>query len=126
MENKSGFQWFLDAFQNYANFKGRSRRKAYWYFQLFFLIIYFGLAGILGATEMLSLSFLVLIFVLGSLIPSLAVGVRRMHDAGKSGWFLLVPIYSLILACSDSEPGTNKWGPNPKNPEIEMTDHLVE
>jgi uncharacterized membrane protein YhaH (DUF805 family) len=48
------------------------------------------------------------------IIPSIAVGVRRMHDVGKSGWFLLVPIYSLILALTEGEATDNAYGPNPK------------
>jgi uncharacterized membrane protein YhaH (DUF805 family) len=51
---------------------------------------------------------------LAVLIPSIAVGVRRMHDVGKSGWFLLIPIYNLILALSEGEKGDNKYGPDPK------------
>ena len=51
---------------------------------------------------------------LAFLIPSIAVGVRRMHDVGKSGWFLLIPIYNLILACTPGESGTNEYGPDPK------------
>ena len=48
------------------------------------------------------------------LIPSLAVAVRRMHDVGKSGWFLLVPIYNLILALTEGTKGENEYGPDPK------------
>jgi uncharacterized membrane protein YhaH (DUF805 family) len=47
-------------------------------------------------------------------IPSIAVGVRRMHDVGKSGWFLLIPIYNLILACTDGVQGDNEYGADPK------------
>jgi uncharacterized membrane protein YhaH (DUF805 family) len=126
MENKSGIQWFVDAFKNFADFKTRSRRKAYWYFFLFNIIISYGLLGVIIGVGLESLSFLHTIYTLVALIPSLAVGVRRLHDAGKSGWFLLIPIYNLVLLCTDSEPGTNKWGPNPKNPELDMADHLVE
>ena len=54
------------------------------------------------------------IYFIGVLVPTLAVGVRRMHDVGKSAWFILIPIYNLILACTDSEHGPNKWGNNPK------------
>ncbi|WP_252306627.1 DUF805 domain-containing protein, partial [Vibrio splendidus] len=49
------------------------------------------------------------IYSIAVFLPSLAVGVRRMHDAGKSGWFLLIPFYNLYLACTDSENGENKW-----------------
>lgn len=126
MENKSGLQWFFDAYKQYATFTGRSRRKAYWYWSLFYIVTIFILLGLLSATESPIFLGLYMLFIFASLIPALAVGVRRMHDAGKSGWFLLIPIYSLILALTDSEPGTNKWGPNPKNPELNVADHLVE
>jgi uncharacterized membrane protein YhaH (DUF805 family) len=68
------------------------------------------------------------IYSLGVLIPSIAVGVRRMHDVGKSGWFLLIPIYNLILAVREGESGPNKYGPDPKNPEAEadIIEHLVD
>jgi uncharacterized membrane protein YhaH (DUF805 family) len=49
------------------------------------------------------------------LIPSFAVGVRRMHDIGKSGWYIIIPIYNLILACTEGDQGTNEYGPDPKN-----------
>jgi len=65
------------------------------------------------------------IYNLAVLIPGIAVGVRRMHDVGKSGWFLLIPIYNLILACTDGEKGSNLYGLDPKNPEVDITDHLV-
>ena len=51
-------------------------------------------------------------------IPSIAVGVRRMHDVGKSGQFLLIPIYNLILAFTDGNVGPNGYGPDPKRPEM--------
>ena len=54
------------------------------------------------------------IYSLAILIPSLAVGVRRMHDVGKSGWFLLIPIYSLILAITEGNKGGNQYGSDPK------------
>jgi uncharacterized membrane protein YhaH (DUF805 family) len=57
--------------------------------------------------------------MLGTLIPSIAVGVRRMHDVGKSGWFLLIPIYNLVLACTDGEQGPNQYGSDPKRPEFD-------
>ncbi|MBM3920822.1 MAG: DUF805 domain-containing protein [Sphingomonadales bacterium] len=62
------------------------------------------------------------LYSLAVLLPSLAVAVRRMHDVGKSGWFILIPIYNLILACTDSQVGENEYGSNPKdsvaNPDI--------
>ena len=55
------------------------------------------------------------IYFLAVLIPSIAVGIRRMHDVDKSGWFILIPIYNLILAITDGTKGANRFGPDPKN-----------
>ncbi len=107
--------WYLQALKQYANFSGRSRRKEYWMFFLFNIIIIYGVFFLSIGLEMASLSILMFIYALAITIPGLAVGVRRMHDVGKSGWYLLIPIYSLILACTDSEVGSNKWGTNPKS-----------
>jgi uncharacterized membrane protein YhaH (DUF805 family) len=55
------------------------------------------------------------IYSLAVLIPGIAVAIRRMHDVGKSGWFLLIPIYNIILAITDGEKKSNEYGSNPKN-----------
>jgi len=122
---QNGFQWFITAIKKFADFKGRARRKEYWYFVLFSNLITLPLSFLAESLPIISI--VSLVFSLALIIPSLATGVRRMHDVGKSGWFLLIPFYNLYLAVSDSEPGTNKWGPNPKgNLELDITDHLVE
>lgn len=108
----------------YANFEGRARRSEYWYFVLFYLIIYYALLAltfIIGSTA----AILAGIFALAMLVPSIAVSIRRMHDVGKSGWFILIPIYNLILTCTDSQPGSNEYGPNPKTGASDVIDHLV-
>ncbi len=121
-------EWYLKVIRNYAGFSGRARRKEYWMFALFNLIIIFGLnflAGIvMGASEdggMMATSFLGGLYGLAVFLPSLAVIVRRLHDTGKSGWYYLwifVPLIGLILVfialVKDSDPGENKYGPNPK------------
>jgi uncharacterized membrane protein YhaH (DUF805 family) len=103
--------YYLAVLKNYANFNGRARRSEYWYFALFSTIISLILtyAGAAAGTSMLGN-----IYSLAVLIPSIAVGVRRMHDVGKSGWFVLIPIYNLILACTDGTPGDNEYGTDPK------------
>lgn len=65
------------------------------------------------------------VYSLAVLVPSIAVAVRRMHDVNKSGWFILIPIYNLILAVTEGDKGSNQYGPDPKNPEYDVTDHLV-
>jgi uncharacterized membrane protein YhaH (DUF805 family) len=107
-------KWFIKCFKQYADFKGRARRKEYWMFTLINGIIGF-VMGLLGLT-ILSWIYSVAVF-----IPSLAVGVRRLHDIGKSGWWILlflIPvvgwIWLIVLSIQDSLPGENQWGPNPK------------
>lgn len=105
--------------ENYANFNGRARRKEYWMFFLANVIISIVLGivdGIAGLTFGPSKTgILGLIYNMAVLIPSIAVAVRRMHDVGKSGWFVLAPIYNLILACTEGEKGPNEYGADPKN-----------
>lgn len=110
--------WYIKCWQQYADFRGRARRSEYWYFVLFNLIVETVLEAI---AYLLGANFLLSIYGLAILIPSLAVGVRRLHDAGKSGWYMLVAlipligwIWLIILLCRDSQHGTNEWGPNPK------------
>jgi uncharacterized membrane protein YhaH (DUF805 family) len=120
-------EWYLMVLKRYAEFSGRSRRKELWMFLLFNMIIAIVLtvAGIMLAAQGSSLgtvfSALNLIYSLAVLVPSLAVEVRRLHDIGKSGWWLLmalVPIVGAILLLvwfvSDGQPGDNQYGPNPK------------
>jgi uncharacterized membrane protein YhaH (DUF805 family) len=66
-----------------------------------------------------ALSILMIVFYLGILIPLIAAGVRRLHDVGKSGWYLLIPIYNLILALTPGQMGANEYGPDPKDPAFE-------
>jgi uncharacterized membrane protein YhaH (DUF805 family) len=103
--------YYLKVLQNYAKFSGRARRSEYWYFILFNVIIAFAFGFVCG---LLKVPQLANIYTLAVLIPSIAVAVRRMHDVGKSGWFLLIPIYNLILACTKGDTGDNEYGEDPK------------
>ncbi len=104
----------MKVLQNYATFSGRARRSEYWYFVLFNVIISFALAF---AGNAIGIQGIDSIYSLAVLIPSIAVGVRRMHDVGKSGWFLLIPIYNLILAITPGTVGDNEYGADPKQEE---------
>lgn len=104
--------YYLEAFKKYATFSGRARRKEYWMFLLFHMILVYGLMFL--GTQNSTFMIFYFVYLLAALLPALAVGVRRMHDVGKSGWYLLIPIYSLILACTDSVEGPNEYGANPK------------
>ncbi|MBU2995118.1 DUF805 domain-containing protein [Cellulophaga baltica] len=115
-------EWFLMVLKKYSEFKGRSRRKEYWMFYLFSTIISVVLSIIDGAVLGLEGFGINSIYSLGILIPTLAVGVRRMHDVGKSGWFLLIPFYNLYLLCTNGEVGPNQYGLDPKNPDSELND----
>ena len=115
--------WYLKCLKQYADFSGRARRKEYWIFALFNFIIVLVLGFIESATGIKTPgnpSILAPIYQLAILIPSIAVGVRRMHDVGKSGWFILIPIYNLILALTEGQKGENKYGTDIKQDRISM------
>ena len=125
--------WYLKVVKdNYANFKGRATRKEYWMFVLFNLIIYYGLAIFEGLTGMFPYSeepVLSFIYTLAVLIPAWAVAVRRMHDTGRSGWFILIPLYNFLVSITESDEGGNKYGPHPitgSNVETQQNDHSSE
>ncbi len=103
-------KYYFKAFQNYINFDGRATRSEYWYFVLFNFIaaIIWGIfCGIMGLEKFAQL------YTFATLLPSIAAGVRRMHDVGKNGWFLLIPFYNLYLACLESDPFENQYGEVP-------------
>lgn len=119
--------WWLQAWRRYAVFSGRAQRKEYWYFLLFtvlanvgcfFLDNYFGTRqpsarfGLIGGT-----------FALAALLPTLAVSARRLHDTGKSGWYLLLglipalgAIVLLVMMAQPTVSGSNPFGPDPRDP----------
>ena len=94
-------------FKKYATFEGRASRSEFWFFYLFYIVVYI-VGAIVGAA--LNSSNLVYLFIIPIWLPQIAGGVRRMHDVGRSGWFILVPFYNLVLFCTESNSGTNKYG----------------
>ncbi len=117
--------WYLDVLKKYAVFTGRARRKEYWMFFLFNIIVSVVLGIIDSLTGTTSLQYgvglLGGLYSLAVIIPSIAVGVRRLHDTDRSGWWLLIgfiPLIGVIVLivffCLDSTPGDNRFGPNPK------------
>jgi uncharacterized membrane protein YhaH (DUF805 family) len=117
--------WYLGALKNYVGFSGRARRKEYWMFVWFNILVSIVLyladrmLGTLDAETGVGL--LGALYSLGVLLPSLAVAVRRLHDTGRSGWWLLIgfvpligAIVLLVFFVLDGEPGSNAHGPNPK------------
>ena len=111
--------WYLKVLKNYVGFEGRARRTEYWMFVLFNFLAAVVLAIVeysLGLESILSV-----LYSLAILLPSLAVAVRRLHDTGRSGWWILinlVPIVGgiilLVFMCLDSQEGENQYGVNPK------------
>lgn len=112
--------WYLEVLRKYAVFSGRARRKEYWMFFLFNIIVAIVIGFVTGfVSAMLHISpavatLISIIYSLGVLIPSISVSVRRMHDLGRSGWWIIVPIVNLVFLFLDSQPGENEYGPNPK------------
>ncbi len=117
--------WYLEALKKYVAFSGRARRKEYWYFALFNIIISIALAVIDGVTGTLhaevGVGLLSGLYTVAIVIPSLAVTFRRLHDTDRSGWWLLLgliplvgAIVLLIFMVQDSKPGENRYGASPK------------
>jgi uncharacterized membrane protein YhaH (DUF805 family) len=119
-------KWFLEALtKKYATFEGRARRSEYWYYMLFYFLAFVVFAIVDGLTgtldEEAGIGLLSGLFVLATLIPTIAVLVRRLHDTDRSGWWALlnlVPLVGglvlLVFTVLDSQPGENRFGPNPK------------
>jgi len=112
-------EWYLAVLKNYVGFSGRARRTEYWMFELFNIIA----AVILLVLGVLvhPLIFLYYLYGVAVLLPTLAVGFRRLHDTGRSAWWLLIgliPIVGgivlLVFTCLPGTPGPNQYGPDPK------------
>ena len=110
------FDFFVRALKNYAKFDGRARRKEFWSFFLIYCLFYIlvGLLDLLMGTSGL----FGLLYAMAMLIPYIAVGIRRMHDTGRSGWWILLPIGNLIYWAEDAKPGQNQYGGNPKEASV--------
>lgn len=98
---------FINGLKNGLNFRGRSSRRDFWMFLLvnFVLTIIFGLIG-----GLFNFPFLGNLFLIVTYIPFLAVGFRRMHDVGKNGFMIFVPIYNLVLLIREGDKFVNKYG----------------
>ena len=118
--------WYLGVLRKYAVFSGRARRKEYWMFVLFNTIIVFILTlveGVAGIGSQINPNELATLYMFAVLLPSLAVGFRRLHDTGRSGWWSLigfVPIIGtivfMVFMVQNSQRDENPYGPNPKIP----------
>jgi len=111
--------WYVEAFRKYAQFSGRARRMEFWMFTLINLLV---IVGLLVFSDKLRLaSILLAIYCFGMVIPNLALTVRRLHDTGRSGWWILIGIVPLIGAIAmlifevlPGDVGDNAYGPDPK------------
>lgn len=118
-------EWAILPLKKYAEFTGRARRKEYWLYVLLIIVLTV-VASIID--RMLGMKFIAnvygpvyLLVVLATLIPSLAVGVRRLHDTNRSGWWLLIGLIPLLGALvllfffvTEGTRGDNQYGPDPK------------
>ena len=113
---KSIFGWYGYTFSKYATFAGRARRTEFWYFALINTIASIAIAIAFGDESAASLIFSLVLF-----LPSIAVGARRLHDIGRTGWWqliVLVPIIGwivmIVFAATKGDVGDNQYGPDPK------------
>lgn len=110
--------------ERYAQFEGRAGRAEFWWFVLANLLVQVVLNILMGIADIFFI--LALLYGLAVLIPSLAVAIRRLHDTGKSGWFLLIgliPIVGFILLivfyATEGDAGANEYGePDPGLPAV--------
>jgi uncharacterized membrane protein YhaH (DUF805 family) len=110
--------WYVKVLKQYVDFGGRARRKEYWMFVLISFLIAIAI-GIVDA--MIGWGVLGFVYALAVLLPSIAVTVRRLHDTGRTGWWILIAlvpfigwIILLVFMVLDGQPGDNAYGPNPK------------
>lgn len=122
-------EWYRMVWEKYAQFEGRSRRKEYWMFQLINTLVSMALCGGSiglffagrGQSTAIAMGILCGLYGVASFVPSLAVTVRRLHDIGRSGWWLLISLIPggglvvLVFSILDGTRGPNSYGPDPKN-----------
>ena len=129
-------EWMLMPYRRYADFSGRSCRREYWMFTLLSVLVAFGTLAIMlagglaaeGSGETAGPLFwvgggILGIWVLASIIPSIAVQVRRFHDQDRSGWMILLgfipyvgSIIVFVFMCLSGTRGPNRYGPDPLDP----------
>lgn len=125
--------YFLDALKNYVNFTGRATRQQYWMYILFYIVFYFVAVmldinlGQFDEEEMTG--FISTIYTFGLLLPTIAILARRLHDIGRSSWWILlilIPVAGslviLIFTLIDSQKGENEYGMSLKYPNVATVD----
>jgi len=122
-------EWYLKVLRQYADFNGRARRKEFWMYYLITCMLMIGLTmvgGIIAIVTdtpalMMGVLVIIILYYVATLIPTLAVIVRRLHDTNNSGWMYCVTfipmvggIWLIVLLCTDGTLGENQYGPDPK------------
>jgi uncharacterized membrane protein YhaH (DUF805 family) len=114
--------WYLAVLKNYVGFSGRARRTEYWMFVLFHLIVVVALSVLDRLVFQDGPGYLAPAYVLLSIVPAIAVVVRRLHDTGRSGWWYLIGlvplvggIVLLVFTVSEGNTGPNEYGGDPKH-----------
>jgi len=114
-------------FSNYANFRGRASRSAFWWWQLFLLLggLVAGLLDLVANFNVFNGTPLATLFWLATIIPDLAVTVRRLHNTDSSGWWLLlvlIPLIGMVVLivwwCLEGSKGYNRFRPDPLQPAL--------
>ncbi len=108
--------WYLEVLKKYTVFDGRSGRSEFWYFVLFSIVISIVLMVVdraAGTVSSTGYGLIGSIYSLAVLLPAIGVEIRRMHDISRSGWWILFPIYNIVLWARESDTGENQYGPNP-------------
>lgn len=110
MGTNNPFNYYIKALKNYVTFRGRATRPEYWYFFLFNVIVEIILSVFDGfmQTDVSGDVYALLVC-----LPSLAVGVRRLHDSDRSGWWILLPVVNIVFFCLKGTEGENRFGPQP-------------
>jgi uncharacterized membrane protein YhaH (DUF805 family) len=124
-------KYYIKCLKLYASFNGRARRKEYWMFVLFYVLFLIAIILLEYGILKLNLGYNTIIptngggqgilnglYFLAMILPGIAVSVRRMHDLGKSGWYILIPFYNIILTLVDGEKNANKYGEDPKSEKL--------
>lgn len=119
METLSPFGYYVYCLKNCTDFKGRARRREYWFFQLFNTIFNYAFVFLLVLSRntflYLIFSILFVLYAFALILPSFAVSIRRYHDSDHSGWWMLCPVVNFIFLFFDSTPGPNRFGSSPKD-----------
>ncbi|MFT6913881.1 MAG: uncharacterized membrane protein YhaH (DUF805 family) [Motiliproteus sp.] len=124
-ERLSPFGCYLKAWKNYASFSGRTRRREYWFFILFNILVSIGLSFIDGVSGTFNpqsgMGLLGGLYTLAMIIPAIALGSRRLHDINRTGWWQLIMLIPLVGAlvlivfyATDTQQEQNEYGANPK------------